>query len=1692
MSNLEDAAQKPSKTELKQKLLDYLHSEMDNEFRREDKKEDTQDTDQSITDSESNQNSIDTSIFKLESYRERLLDIQTRNPLISQNRKSSYIVDFSSLQVDYNQLEDFVLNRDPNQALILGTKELLSPEENNELHRFEGDTSIGPEKIAELVDKYTKQRKRVTNKFLKIDKKKQEILKDTGRYCLYLGFGFIRGGIDSKKSVNAPIYLIPIKVQVGLTVIIQHELDRDIRINKSVLLAIHKNTGMNASVLLDQIDNITECGFSDNQFIGTISGIAGLKQLKTNTIEKIEKSLKYDGFEIYSAAAVGIYSPASGIYTDYDKLKKVKSNSLLAKIFQGSESRVNDRLETEINDNKVYNNSWQTQEIYNITPLDQYQEYAVFRAAKSDGLVIYGPPGTGKSQVILNIIADQAARGKRILMVSQKATALKVVYNRLGKLKLKTMLVEDSGSKREFREKIQMTLNQFDMHKCTGESQVGLLADKIDHNLKELDALHDALTQDIPGVGVNLSYLYKISYLNNANEEQIIKLSWKYPDILEYQLKDIRDAIISVDNNTVQTAYKTYRELDKSNELSRYTIVQLREIKVIIDDITEVKKTIQELQNKLPPQTLSLARQPDGEKRFSIPYIDEVMSLCTQLFNKIYLLDISDVVYAEDKYIDIDVNNKDLVQQLQKICKMFDNFKSDGKFCIEVQQTDGKIKQYYFNCDRDIREQINSSDILSNYVSYTQIDSKIKFDESVLQTIGKYADTMDLADSANQEYQSLVCAAPDIAALQTQICRTLQNIYDCIDSQNEIQLQLWRSIYGNQDNNVTLNQYDYLANDTIIHDWLQEVNTAFSIDIGQKTKILGNGVAGKVNDYKIQNNIDESQIAQDIETSGLLNSLQQLSISRQFVHRLFGIYSDADILNSIKIQIISNMYSTIMQYYADRLSDIRENCKNQVDQLIQQGNKVLSLLKLDDKYRVQEVDDLQFVLREAYKVVSLDLKNNQLSCEKQIDNIVNYVQNKVELRSRFLENPYSVIKNTGNCIKIEQSSNSNEFLNYLKQLYYGCKEYQNKGIAQFCAYKRAVVEYDSLNNRMNKNYCEAKNISDLYTKVVNMIDHKQSIDIIMQLPKLEKRILEIQFNEDLSLKDVLNSYVVNIINRREQETHIVNKMQSYDKYIREIYKLEDERCSEMQSQIYSSIGKMPLYDLQLMQDAQRVRGGKQIRQLMTKYFIQIFGMYNIWLMTPDAVQDVLPMNPEMFDIVVFDEAQQMFLESQLPQLYRAKKAVVAGDDKQLKPTQFFKSLSQDDESEYSDDDDYASELPQITMGISLLDQAKIYFSSVKLQFHYRQKYQELIQFSNHFFYENSLKIAPNIIQSKSKVKPIEYILVKGKYCTGEQSENDKAVKGTNPKEASECANLIVKILQDTHYIKKSIGVITFNIKQKATIIDAVDQAIEKATDLVKTRFNELNTQNKNDEDQQFFVKNLEDVQGDERDIIIFQLGYGFDYLGKLHANLGPLQLEGGENRLNVAVSRAKEKEYILQSIIPTDLNVENSKNNGPKLFKLFLQYAYALQNGDRNSAEQLVQADYYNNITDKRFDSPFEKEVYDRLTQLGYNVETQVGVRGYRIDLAIWDQELGSYLAGIECDGAFYHSQKYARERDVSRQRFLEGKGWRILRVWQTNWWHDSQFEIQKIDSKLKAIKVEMLESSKANEKNQFRSCESL
>ena len=227
------------------------------------------------------------------------------------------------------------------------------------------------------------------------------------------------------------------------------------------------------------------------------------------------------------------------------------------------------------------------------------------------------------------------------------------------------------------------------------------------------------------------------------------------------------------------------------------------------------------------------------------------------------------------------------------------------------------------------------------------------------------------------------------------------------------------------------------------------------------------------------------------------------------------------------------------------------------------------------------------------------------------------------------------------------------------------------------------------------------------------------------------------------------------------------------------------------------------------------------------------------------------------------------------------------------------------------------------------------------------------------------------------------------------------------------------------------------------------------------------------EDLSLFIKNIENVQGDERDIIIFSTGYAKNANGKVVASFGSLSQDGGENRLNVAISRAKQKIYVVTSIEPEELNVDNSKNDGPKLLKRYLQYVRAVNDGNKEISEEILHTVCDSAISrneDVHYDSDFENQVHDALLRAGLSVDTQVGVSGYKIDLAVYDNKTSKYILGIECDGAAYHSSKSARERDIYRQRYLESRGWKIVRIWSKDWWNNPEKEVQKILDIVKEI----------------------
>ena len=324
-----------------------------------------------------------------------------------------------------------------------------------------------------------------------------------------------------------------------------------------------------------------------------------------------------------------------------------------------------------------------------------------------------------------------------------------------------------------------------------------------------------------------------------------------------------------------------------------------------------------------------------------------------------------------------------------------------------------------------------------------------------------------------------------------------------------------------------------------------------------------------------------------------------------------------------------------------------------------------------------------------------------------------------------------------------------------------------------------------------------------------------------------------------------------------------------------------------------------------------------------------------------------------------------------------------------------------------------------------------------LLWHYRSRHEHLIAFSNAKIYKGSLITFPSNVDRAPNVG-VEYTYVPSGYY-------DRGGRKGNVIEAEKVVDLIFEHIRQ--FPNRSLGVIAFGEVQQLAI-DTV---------LRRRRMEDQQYESFFDEDRQeaFFIKSLENVQGDERDTIIFSIGYAKDASGVMRMNFGPLSKTGGERRLNVAITRAKYNVKLVGSILPTDISTDRISADGPKLLRGYIDFAI---NGPSILENEITESDCV------ELDSPFEAAVYNFLDRKGYKLATQVGCSGYRIDMAVKHPTLsGRYVLGIECDGAAYHSARTARERDRLRQDVLESMGWKIYRIWSTDWIKDPVTEGQRL-----------------------------
>jgi len=497
------------------------------------------------------------------------------------------------------------------------------------------------------------------------------------------------------------------------------------------------------------------------------------------------------------------------------------------------------------------------------------------------------------------------------------------------------------------------------------------------------------------------------------------------------------------------------------------------------------------------------------------------------------------------------------------------------------------------------------------------------------------------------------------------------------------------------------------------------------------------------------------------------------------------------------------------------------------------------------------------------------------------------------------------------------------------------------------------------------------------------------------------------------------------------------KFQEYDRKVMSLQReLVAYKASRTKSPTGNSTGKVGEYtELSLIRHNLNLKKPRvALRSLIKRASVSMQALKPCFMMSPMSVAQYLEPGKFQFDLVIMDEASQIRPEDALGAVARGTNLVVVGDPKQLPPTSFFQKITNNDDS----DDVVALEASE-----SILEAVIPMFKNRRLRWHYRSRHESLIAFSNYRFYDSDLILFPSPLKESDEFGIRFRRVKKGRFISRRNVDEAREIVGATAKQLIENPT-------------ESVGIVAMNSEQTDEIERQLEQKVKDDPQLQKAyEYNQ-------GLDEALFIKNLENVQGDERDVIIISMTYGPETLeaAAMHQRFGPINSDVGWRRLNVLFTRSKKRMHIFSSMDSGHVRTSENSSRGVVALKAFLEYC---ETG-------LLQ--HYNH-TGKAADSDFEISVMNALAEYGYECEPQLGVTGYFLDLAVKDPGMpGRFLMGIECDGASYHSAKSTRDRDRLRQDILENLGWKIRRIWSTDWFKNPQAQLQSILQELDRLKT--------------------
>lgn len=693
---------------------------------------------------------------------------------------------------------------------------------------------------------------------------------------------------------------------------------------------------------------------------------------------------------------------------------------------------------------------------------------------------------------------------------------------------------------------------------------------------------------------------------------------------------------------------------------------------------------------------------------------------------------------------------------------------------------------------------------------------------------------------------------------------------------------------------------------------------------------------------------------------------------------------------------------------------------------IQEEYEILEIIILK-KEIIEQMEAMQSSVLHAFKAKYDFTKNFDWLAAKDefqfVEKLYDFAEKSIFDTRKVLisaEIEFEKLKSAGMLLKSKNSelNNFNSEISTLLPNECITKELLNLPIEQVILKINGIVNnFDTINLTLEWNILRKNLIDNGGKEVLTYIETLEDKATNDSYPKWRKSLLICQLDKT-NLNEIVNKDIaLNADTFKELDLFFINKFnreKTKYKYLNSIptYAALGEQMNILRAELIKKRRHMPL------------------RKLLTKAGNTISTIKPVFMMSPLSVAQYLTPDEFNFDYVIFDEASQIKPVEAFGALLRGERAIIVGDDKQLPPSSFFDNVSENDETFDEENNNTVIDVDSV-LDLFVARNAM----HTMLNWHYRSKHESLIAISNKLYYESNLICLPSPNFSSGDNGLIF------EHCPETIYSGQK-----NEKEAELIVErLISEIKKEPDPSKCSIGIVAFSIKQK----DCIENII-----LIKRKINGeldryLSAADKSSEP--FFVKNLENVQGDERDIIIISICYGKNDEGKLNRRFGPVNNPGGEKRLNVLFTRAKEKCIVYSNFTAGDISVNETDPIGLKMLKAFLDYA---QN-------RKLTTEY---VGENRTDSPFEAGVKRQLERNGFEVHTQIGSAGYFIDLAIpHPNQKGRYILGIECDGAAFHGSKSARERDRLRQDVLEGLGWKIHRIWSTDWFRNPQKEVDKL-----------------------------